>query len=188
MFGIELAGPLLIFFGRRSRQIACGAFVLLMLLICLTGNYCFFNWLTVTLCVLLRDDPFLLRLATASVAAFLRRRLIPPARPDQESRRPRGNAPGSLGAGRPPIDPPPAPPEEGSEPSTAPVHAPYRDGSGKGFWIVVRTVSVGALAAILLLVSGAETVARLFRRQSLPRPLLALLQLVSPLRTINSYG
>src|SRR5439155_23558230 len=47
---------------------------------------------------------------------------------------------------------------------------------------------VGALAAILLLVSGAETVARLFGRQSLPRPLLDLLELVSPLRTINSYG
>jgi len=188
LFAIELAAPFLIFFGRRSRQIACGAFVLLMLLICLTGNYCFFNWLTVTLSVLLLDDSFLLRLAPASVAAFVRRRLTPPARPDQESRRPRGNALSSLGAGRPPLDAPPTPPEEGSQPVTAPVHSQYRDGSGKGFWIVVRTVGVGALAAILLLVSGAETVARLFGRQSLPRPLLDLLELVSPLRTINSYG
>src|SRR5205814_4839840 len=61
MFAIELAVPLLIFCGRRARQIACGGFVLLMLLISLTGDYCFFNLLTVTLCVLLLDDPFLFR-------------------------------------------------------------------------------------------------------------------------------
>jgi hypothetical protein len=61
MFVIELAVPLLIFCGRRSRQIACAAFVLLMLLISLTGNYCFFNLLTVALCVLLLDDKLLSR-------------------------------------------------------------------------------------------------------------------------------
>src|SRR5437867_10809567 len=38
MFGIELAAPFLILCGRRPRQIACGAFALLMLLISLTGN------------------------------------------------------------------------------------------------------------------------------------------------------
>jgi len=52
MFGIELAAPFLILCGRRPRQIACGAFALLMLLISLTGNYCFFNLLTLALCVL----------------------------------------------------------------------------------------------------------------------------------------
>src|SRR5204862_1463706 len=59
MFVIELAVPFLIFCGRRARQIACGAFTLLMLLISITGNYCFFNLLTVALCVLLPDDDFL---------------------------------------------------------------------------------------------------------------------------------
>jgi hypothetical protein len=61
MFVIELAVPLLILCGRRSRQIACAAFALLMLLISLSGNYCFFNLLTVALCVLLLDDKLLSR-------------------------------------------------------------------------------------------------------------------------------
>ncbi len=56
MFGIELGAPFLIFFPRRFRFVACGAFVFLMTLIALTGNYCFFNLLTVALCVLLLDD------------------------------------------------------------------------------------------------------------------------------------
>src|SRR5207249_2443895 len=79
MFGIELAAPFLILCGRRPRQIACGAFVLLMLLISLTGNYCFFNLLTVALCVLLLDDAFLLRLLPVSGAAFVSKRLPSPA-------------------------------------------------------------------------------------------------------------
>ncbi len=56
MFGIELGLPWLMFAGRRGRQVACGGFVLLMTLISLSGNYCFFNLLTVALCVLLLDD------------------------------------------------------------------------------------------------------------------------------------
>src|SRR5437016_9379556 len=79
MFGIELVAPFLILCGRRPRQIACGAFVLLMLLISLTGNYCFFNLLTVALCVLLLDDAFLLRLLPVSGAAFVSKRLPSPA-------------------------------------------------------------------------------------------------------------
>ncbi len=62
MFGIELLVPLLIFCGRRARQIAAGGFAVFMLLILLTGNYCFFNLLTVALCLLLLDDRFLSRL------------------------------------------------------------------------------------------------------------------------------
>jgi len=59
MFLIELLVPFLIFGTRRCRQIACGTFVVFMLLIAVTGNYCFFNWLTVALCVLLLDDELL---------------------------------------------------------------------------------------------------------------------------------
>ncbi len=46
---------------RRVRHIACALFVLLQLLIALTGNYCFFNLLTIALCLLLIDDAFWLR-------------------------------------------------------------------------------------------------------------------------------
>jgi hypothetical protein len=56
MFCIELFLPFLIFAPRRPRQLACVSFVMLQVLIFLTGNYCFFNLLTVALCLLLLDD------------------------------------------------------------------------------------------------------------------------------------
>ncbi|HSS43957.1 MAG TPA: lipase maturation factor family protein, partial [Thermoanaerobaculia bacterium] len=56
MFSIELAVPLLIFAPRRLRLLAFGALVTFQLLIAATGNYAFFNLLTLALCVLLVDD------------------------------------------------------------------------------------------------------------------------------------
>ncbi|MGH7197621.1 MAG: lipase maturation factor family protein [Candidatus Omnitrophota bacterium] len=56
MFFIELAVPFCIFAPRKIRFFACGAFVFLQLFIMATGNYCFFNWLTLALCLLLLDD------------------------------------------------------------------------------------------------------------------------------------
>jgi hypothetical protein len=58
MFVIELIIPFLIFIPRLRRW-AFFPLVGLQLLILLTGNYAFFNWLTITLCVLLLDDDFL---------------------------------------------------------------------------------------------------------------------------------
>ena len=168
MFGIELAAPALIFFGRRPRQIACGAFVLLMLLISLTGNYCFFNLLTVTLCVLLLDDALLLRWLPHSVAAFVRTRLpSPPASP-----------PGRLTFDSPP--------------SRRAKMLLRRnggwDGAGVGFGQAVRTAALSVLAAFIMLVSGTEAFVRLSSARTLPQPLQGLLRWASPLRTINSYG
>jgi predicted DCC family thiol-disulfide oxidoreductase YuxK len=56
MFGIELLAPFLIFSPRRPRFLACAALVALQILILLTGNYTFFNLITIALCVLLLDD------------------------------------------------------------------------------------------------------------------------------------
>jgi predicted DCC family thiol-disulfide oxidoreductase YuxK len=56
MFVIELGAPFMIFTPRRLRFVGAGAMVFLMALIALTGNYCYFNLLTVALCVLLLDD------------------------------------------------------------------------------------------------------------------------------------
>ena len=56
MFAMELAAPLLIFFPRRLRMTGALALAVLQLFILLTGNYTFFNWLTLALCVLLLDD------------------------------------------------------------------------------------------------------------------------------------
>ena len=54
---IELAVPWLIFGPKLARRMACAALVGLQLIIAATGNYCFFNLLTVLLCLLLLDDP-----------------------------------------------------------------------------------------------------------------------------------
>ncbi len=56
MFAIELLVPWLIFGPRRVRLAAFFLLVGLQALIALTGNYAFFNLLTLTLCVLLLDD------------------------------------------------------------------------------------------------------------------------------------
>jgi len=62
MFGIELVMPFFIFFPRRLRMIACWSFIGLQVVIALTGNYCFFNLLTIVLCVVLMDDTAILKL------------------------------------------------------------------------------------------------------------------------------
>ena len=166
MFVIELAAPVLIFFGKRPRRIACAAFALLMLLISLTGNYCFFNLLTMTLCVLLLDDAFLLRWAPASAAAFVRGRL---SHPTESSLQPSETPSTALRARSPP------PGEKDRM-------------RGYGSWDALRAVGVGLLAAMIVLVSGLETAARLFRVENLPRPGLQLLRRISPLRSVSSYG
>ncbi|RKU12827.1 hypothetical protein C6503_16715 [Candidatus Poribacteria bacterium] len=56
MFAVELAVPFLIFAPRRLRTAGCIGLVGLQVLIILTGNYCFFNLLTIALCFLLIDD------------------------------------------------------------------------------------------------------------------------------------
>jgi hypothetical protein len=48
--------PFFIWAPRRLRQTACALLILLQILIGLTGNYCFFNLLTIALCLLLIDD------------------------------------------------------------------------------------------------------------------------------------
>ena len=53
---IEIAVPFLIFCGRRARLVAFVLLVALQLAIAWTGNYGFFNLLTIVLCVALLDD------------------------------------------------------------------------------------------------------------------------------------
>ena len=56
MFAIEVGAPLLIWSGSRARAGAFLAFVSLQAVILLTGNYGYFNLLTIALCVMLLDD------------------------------------------------------------------------------------------------------------------------------------
>ena len=59
MFGIELILPFCFFLPRRLRLFAAVSTVALMAVIICTGNYTFFNWLVIVLCLSLGDDRFL---------------------------------------------------------------------------------------------------------------------------------
>ena len=56
MFAFELAVPWLIFAPRRWRHACAWALIALQVAILVTGNYAFFNLLTIALCALLFDD------------------------------------------------------------------------------------------------------------------------------------
>ncbi|HEX2524067.1 MAG TPA: lipase maturation factor family protein [Terriglobia bacterium] len=56
MFVLELGLPFFIFAPRRLRWVACAGLVWLQLFLLVTGNYAFFNLLTIALCVLLLDE------------------------------------------------------------------------------------------------------------------------------------
>ena len=58
---VEIIVPFFIWAPRRLRHIAAGLLIFLQLAIAATGNYCFFNLLTVALCLLLFDDTFFRR-------------------------------------------------------------------------------------------------------------------------------
>ena len=53
---VEIIVPFFIWAPRRPRLIAAGLMIFLQLSIAITGNYCFFNLLTIALCLLLIDD------------------------------------------------------------------------------------------------------------------------------------
>jgi len=73
---IELALPFLIFFPRRLRFVAAFGFLLLQVVILLTGNYAFFNLLTMALCLVLFDDAALRKVLPERIV-----RAIPETRP-----------------------------------------------------------------------------------------------------------
>jgi hypothetical protein len=53
---VEIIIPFFIWAPRRPRLIATGLMIFLQFAIAITGNYCFFNLLTIALCLLLIDD------------------------------------------------------------------------------------------------------------------------------------
>jgi len=74
-FVIELGLPFLIFCPRRLRFVAAFGFVLLQVLILLTGNYTFFNLLVMALCLVLFDDAAVRKVLPQRLTRFVRRRV-----------------------------------------------------------------------------------------------------------------
>ncbi len=58
MYLVELVFPFFVFFGFRLRFVAAVGFIGLMVLILLTGNFTYFNWLSIVLCLPLIADRF----------------------------------------------------------------------------------------------------------------------------------
>jgi predicted DCC family thiol-disulfide oxidoreductase YuxK len=70
---VEIIVPFFIWAPRRPRLVAVGLIIFLQIVIALTGNYCFFNLLTIALCLLLIDDAAVFRMegrAPASPASL----------------------------------------------------------------------------------------------------------------------
>ncbi|MBI4716232.1 MAG: lipase maturation factor family protein [Planctomycetes bacterium] len=168
MFGIELVVPFLFTAPRRPRQFAAAATVLLMVLIGATGNYNFFNLLTVALCVPLLDDRLLAR--------FLPRRRRGPWMTDAYTtlcpmpapQAPDSPAPSPACGHFVPLPPPPAAPRARFGRARAALHV--------------------ALAMVVVTASLAEGVSRLGRRDLLPRWVQAWERHLSPFRSVNAYG
>jgi predicted DCC family thiol-disulfide oxidoreductase YuxK len=71
VFFVELIVPFLIFAPRRIRFLAARAIVVLQVLILLTGNYAFFNLLTISFCLFLIDDAFFRRVLPRKMVSRL---------------------------------------------------------------------------------------------------------------------
>ena len=77
---VELGSVFLIFLPRRPRALAACCIALFQLLIVLTGNYNFFNLLTIAMCIFLFDDAALQRFFPRWLLARLRNRAQQPGR------------------------------------------------------------------------------------------------------------
>jgi hypothetical protein len=71
MFAAELLVPLLIFAPGKFRRWGGVAIIIFQFMIAITGNYCFFNFLTMSMCVFLFDDSCFARLNCKPMRAIL---------------------------------------------------------------------------------------------------------------------
>jgi predicted DCC family thiol-disulfide oxidoreductase YuxK len=77
VFFVELLVPFLIFAPRRLRLFAALAISVFQMLIFLTGNYAFFNLLTIALCMFLLDDRTIRRTLPKKIAERIRGLVLP---------------------------------------------------------------------------------------------------------------
>jgi lipase maturation factor 1 len=68
---VEIVAPFFIWAPKRLRYTVGGLLIALQIVIAATGNYCFFNLLTIALCLLLFDDA-VLKVGTASCSGGIR--------------------------------------------------------------------------------------------------------------------
>jgi len=78
VFFIELIVPFFVFMPRPFRIFACYAFVILQSAIIMTGNYTFFNLVTILLCLFLLEDRDIARLFPKRLASFIQQKKTVP--------------------------------------------------------------------------------------------------------------
>jgi len=74
VFLIELLVPFFVFLPKRFRLLSCGCFILLQSGIILTGNYTFFNLLTILLCLFLLQDKDIAKMIPISLATTIQQK------------------------------------------------------------------------------------------------------------------
>lgn len=72
MFFIELVVPFMIFLPRNLRVFAAGSTIALMVVIIFSGNYTFFNFLTIVVCLALLDDRVVRRFLPRKITGLLK--------------------------------------------------------------------------------------------------------------------
>jgi len=167
LFGIEIGAPFLIFTPRRIRFLGAALLAGLQLLILLTGNYTFFNWLSMALCVLLLDDFLLEKIVPRKFA------LCFPGPPFQDVERGR-----------------PRPQQRSSHqwfsgmPSGLSARKLLRPGRARSWPFPLLAV----IAAIILMASSYMLAATLDFRSPWLMPLGWVAGKLAPFRTVNNYG
>jgi hypothetical protein len=78
--GVELGSVVLIFLPRRPRAVAAWCLLVFQALILFTGNYNFFNLLSISMCILLFDDAALRRFIPQRLESWAHRRAPNPGR------------------------------------------------------------------------------------------------------------
>lgn len=169
MFFIELAVPFLIFLPRLFRLFGAALLIALQLVIIATGNYGFFNLLTIALCLLLIDDAFW---EQAIARRFAKRRSKKRAAPDDVSAAESEETP--AGAGAP----------EGAPAGASPGLPPPRRA-----WTRWVPVPVLALLFVLSLPPTVNVVVRTFDPRAEWFLDFGRLEAVfRPFRSVNGYG
>lgn len=78
VFFIELVVPFFVFFPKKYRVFACYSFVFLQSAIILTGNYTFFNLLTILLCLFLLEDKDIAKILPQQlISKISQKKLVP---------------------------------------------------------------------------------------------------------------
>jgi hypothetical protein len=158
MFFAELIAPLFMIGPRPLRLTGFVSIVALQGLIAATGNYGFFNLLAAVLCLTLLDDRDLDWLRKALRQPRERRARLWNWAFDRRSP--------SAGPGT-------------AEPDASEAARP---------WSWARRLATGVLGALIIALTSAQTVKRLWPEWVVPDRLVTLAEWVGPLRSFNSYG